>query len=66
MPAAITQCHRTSRLCKKALVRLSCIQSGLPTGRLDVNQDRDRPSHTSDRGQENGTCHAGSGASIDD
>ena len=45
--------------------RLSCIQSGLPTGRLDVFPDRDRPSRTSDRGRGDGTCPAGSGASID-
>ena len=46
--------------------RLSCIQSGLPTGRLDVFPDRDRPSRTSDRGRGDGTCPAGSGASTDD
>ena len=46
--------------------RLSCTQSGLPTGRLDVFPDQDRPSHTSDHGRGDGTCPAGSGASIDD
>ena len=35
-------------------------------GRLDVFPDRDRPSRTSDRGRGDGTCPAGSGASIDD
>ena len=45
--------------------RLSCIQSGLPTGHLDVFPDRGRPSRTSDRCQGDGTCPAGSGASID-
>ena len=46
--------------------RFSCTQSGLPTGRLDVFPDRDRPSRTSDRGRGDGACPAGSGASIDD
>ena len=31
--------------------RLSCTQSGLPTGHLDVFPDRDRPSRASDRGR---------------
>ena len=38
----------------------------IPTGRLDVFPGRDRPSCTSDRGRGDGTCPAGSGASIDD
>ena len=46
--------------------RLSCTQSGLPTGHLDVFPDRDCPSRASDRGRGDGTCPAGIGASIDD
>ena len=44
---------------------LSCIQSGLPTGCLDVFPDRGRPSCTSDRGRGDGTCPAGTGAKND-
>ena len=54
---------------KERCLRLSCIQSGLPKGRLDVFPDRGSPSRTSDRGRGDGTCPVGSGAkndSIDD
>ena len=64
--SASTLCRRTSSFrVRERCSRLSCIQSGLPTGCLDIFPDRGRPSRTSDRGRGEGTCPAGSGAKND-